>query len=284
MPEEQKKEHNKAKTMYARFAGMILTSMVLMYLFTYLNTFAWDHVAFSEQRVYMTLTMTAMMATVMLSFMRHMLTNRRVNLAIYAGSVVLFVVALWLVRSQVTVQDVSYMKAMIPHHSIAILTSKRAQISDPRVRELADEIIDSQLREISMMKVLIENIESHGTQAPGDRETKRATRMATTPRATDPAGRSLQDHGGSSEKGDKAGEEAPGGANLKVEDESFTAGPRRLLDVRFSPDGEALYIADFGALAVKGGAMPVPKTGVIWRVVPQNVRPTRPPTKLSPPR
>ncbi|MHB8995914.1 MAG: PQQ-dependent sugar dehydrogenase [Armatimonadota bacterium] len=171
MAQEQKTEHRQKGGMYARFGGMIITSTVLMYVFTYLNTFAWNHVHFSEERAYVTLTMTAMMAAVMLSFMLPMLGKRRVNLGIYAGSAVLFIVALWLVRSQVTVQDVAYMKSMIPHHSIAILTSERAQISDPRVRELADEIIAAQRREISMMKVLINDIEAHGKQEPKDKET-----------------------------------------------------------------------------------------------------------------
>lgn len=162
------KDHALPK-MYLRYAGMIATASVPMYAFTYLNTFAWNHLFFSEERVYMTLTMTAMMAVVMLSFMLPMLKNRRVNLFIYAGSAVLFVIALWLVRSQATIQDVSYMKAMIPHHSIAILTSTRAQISDPRVRELADEIIASQRREISEMKVLVEDIEAHGEKKPEER-------------------------------------------------------------------------------------------------------------------
>jgi len=146
--------------MYLRYAGMIATESVLMYIFTYLNTFAWNHLFFSEVRVYMTLTMTSMMAVVMLSFMRPMLKSRRINLLIYVSSAVLFVVALWLIRSQVTIQDVSYMKAMIPHHSIAILTSTRAQISDPKVRELADEIIASQRREISEMMILIKEIQT----------------------------------------------------------------------------------------------------------------------------
>jgi uncharacterized protein (DUF305 family) len=65
---------------------------------------------------------------------------------------------LWLVRSQITVDDVSYMKAMIPHHSIAIMTSKRAHISDPRVRKLADDIISAQIREIDEMKQLIQEL------------------------------------------------------------------------------------------------------------------------------
>lgn len=67
--------------------------------------------------------------------------------------------ALWVVRSQVTIDDTDYMKAMIPHHSIAIMTSERAQINDPRVRQLADEIIKAQRREIAEMKQLIDDLE-----------------------------------------------------------------------------------------------------------------------------
>jgi hypothetical protein len=179
----------KGGIMYVRFAGMIATSAVLMYAFTYLNTFQWDHLSFSEERVYMTLTMTAMMAVVMLSFMLTMLKKRWVNLGIYAGSALLFAVALWLIRSQTTVQDIAYMKSMIPHHSIAILTSTRARISDPRVRELADEIIAAQRREISMMKVLINDIESHGEQASKERA---VATMRLGPKVPSPAAAAVE--------------------------------------------------------------------------------------------
>jgi uncharacterized protein (DUF305 family) len=85
-----------------------------------------------------------------------------VNAAIFLGSAVVLVLALWLVRSQATVEQVSYMKAMIPHHSIAILTSERAHITDPRVRKLADQIIETQRKEILEMKALIQELENKG--------------------------------------------------------------------------------------------------------------------------
>lgn len=144
---------------YARFAAMIATSTVAMYALTYLNTYQLDHVFVSEMRLYMALIMGSAMAVIMLSFMLHMHPNRRVNLAIYLGSAVVFALALWLVRSQALVGQVSYMRAMIPHHSIAILTSERAEITDPRVRQLADEIIAAQRREIDEMKALIAELE-----------------------------------------------------------------------------------------------------------------------------
>jgi len=145
---------------YAKFGAMIVTSTVVMFGLMYLNTYQLDHVFFSETRTYMALVMGATMAAIMLGFMLRMHANPRANTAIFLGSAVVFAGALWLVRSQATVDDVSYMKAMIPHHSIAILTSERARITDPRVRKLADTIIESQRREISEMKALITDLET----------------------------------------------------------------------------------------------------------------------------
>ncbi|HUF16962.1 MAG TPA: DUF305 domain-containing protein [Thermoanaerobaculia bacterium] len=146
--------------MYAKFGAMIATSTIVMLGLMYLNTYQLDHVFFSETRIYMALMMGAAMAIVMLSFMLKMYENRRMNIGIYVGSAVVFILALWLVRSQATVGQVSYMKAMIPHHSIAILTSSRAEITDPRVRKLADEIMQAQREEIAEMKALINDLES----------------------------------------------------------------------------------------------------------------------------
>lgn len=144
---------------YKRFFAMIATSTVVMFVLMYFNTYAFDHVHFSQTRFWMAFVMGAAMAIVMLSFMLNMYKDKRLNIGIFAGSALLFVAALWLVRSQQTVDDAAYMRAMIPHHSIAILTSERAQISDPRVRQLADEIIEAQRREIAEMKELIADLE-----------------------------------------------------------------------------------------------------------------------------
>ena len=145
---------------YLRFGAMIAVSTVVMFGLMYLNTYTSDHVFFSQTRAWMALVMGAVMAMIMLAFMLHMYKNRRANVAITATSVAVFAGALFLVRSQATVDDSAWMKAMIPHHSIAILTSRRADIRDPRVRQLADSIIEAQLREIAEMKQLIIDLES----------------------------------------------------------------------------------------------------------------------------
>ncbi|MFT6447650.1 MAG: hypothetical protein ACJA1J_003923 [Sulfitobacter pontiacus] len=145
---------------------MIITSTVVMFGLMYLNTYAIDHVFFSETRSYMALYMGAVMAVIMLAFMLGMYSNRGVNIAIFAGSALVFAVSLFLVRSQSTVDDTAWMHAMIPHHSIAILTSERANISDPRVRKLADDIIEAQRLEIDEMKALIADLEGGPAATP----------------------------------------------------------------------------------------------------------------------
>lgn len=146
---------------YKHFAAMIATSTVVMFGLMYLNTYAIEHARFSQTRMWMALVMGAGMAPIMLLFMLKMYSDKRANIAILATSIAVFAGALWLVRSQETVSDVAYMKAMIPHHSIAIMTSRRAHIRDPRVRELADGIIEAQVREIAEMEALIGDLEAH---------------------------------------------------------------------------------------------------------------------------
>jgi len=174
---------------YIRFGLMIVTSTVVMFVLMYLNTYAWEHVFFSETRTYMAIMMGATMAVIMLAYMLGMYTNKRRNLAIFTGAVIVFALSLWLVRSQATVSGASYMRAMIPHHSIAIMTSERAQIRDPRVRKLADEIIEAQRREIAEMRYLIaevadgntvENIYRDPPAAPGTVEDALANTLIST--------------------------------------------------------------------------------------------------------
>ena len=151
---------------YTRFFAMIATSTVIMFGLMYLNTYAFEHLYFSETRFYMTGIMAATMAVVMLTFMLGMYKSKAVNAAIYIGAIALFAGSLWLVRSQMTVQDVSWMRAMIPHHSIAILTSERAELSDPRVQALAQDIIEAQRLEIAEMQALIADLQGGPAATP----------------------------------------------------------------------------------------------------------------------
>ena len=151
--------HQQGMNPYLKFTLMIVTSTVVMFIMMYFNTYKLDHVYFSETRAYMALYMGAVMAIIMLAFMTNMYKKTKINLMVYGVSVVLFAFGLWGVRSQQTVDQVDWMQAMIPHHSIAILTSSRADIEDPRVQKLADDIIEAQKREIGEMQALIAELE-----------------------------------------------------------------------------------------------------------------------------
>jgi len=146
---------------YAKFFIILGLSFIAMYITMYLNTYQIDHVYFSLTRFYMTCLGIAAMAVIMLSLMLNMYKNKKKNIAIYVGSLVLFLSALGLVRAQSPIiGDVLWMKAMIPHHSIAILTSERADIEDPEVKKLAEDIIKAQKKEILEMKRMIERLEN----------------------------------------------------------------------------------------------------------------------------
>ncbi|AEE25362.1 protein of unknown function DUF305 (plasmid) [Glaciecola sp. 4H-3-7+YE-5] len=159
---------------YLKFILMIATSTLVMFGLMYLNSYQFSHVFFSETRTYMAIYMGAAMALVMLLFMLNMYKDKKKNATIFIASIITFSAALFLVRSQVTVDDQSWMSAMIPHHSIAILTSERANIKDKRVQQLATNIIEAQRREIKEMKWLLEDIEKNGVASSEAEASRRA--------------------------------------------------------------------------------------------------------------
>lgn len=150
---------------YNRFMLMILASTLVMFILMYVNTYSIDHVFWSETRFWMAFVMGAAMMVVMLLFMWSMYESTAKNIVILGVAGMVFAIGLWLVRSQTSVTDTEYMAAMIPHHSIAIMTSERAHLRDPRVRKLAHDIILAQRREIAQMRYLIDDIEKNGIRA-----------------------------------------------------------------------------------------------------------------------
>jgi hypothetical protein len=147
------------KNNYRVFFTMLAISFVIMYSVMYLNVYKLNHVYLSLTRVYMTLLMVSPMAVFMILLMAHMYHDRKANRIIIISSITVFILALILLRTQTPINDVQYMKAMIPHHSSAILTSREANIEDPEVKELSRQIIESQEAEIKQMKNILKRIE-----------------------------------------------------------------------------------------------------------------------------
>ena len=144
---------------YRKFVLMLGTSFVIMYTVMFLNVDSPDHIYLSITRLYMTLLMVSPMALLMLAFMPGMYKNRRLNGIIITVSISVFIATFAFLRNQTFISDTHYMKAMIPHHSSAILTSENAHIQDPEVRKLADDIIKAQEKEIAQMKAMLQRLD-----------------------------------------------------------------------------------------------------------------------------
>jgi hypothetical protein len=154
-------EHMKGMS-WARFAAMIATSTFIMFFLMYQLVYSLDHAMFSVNRLIASLVMGCVMTVVMLGFMWPMYKGMGTKLVVLVMAALVGVILLSVNRRQVLIRDVSFMKSMIPHHSIAINNARKARISDPRVRRLADEIIESQVREIAQMQLLLDDIARHG--------------------------------------------------------------------------------------------------------------------------
>lgn len=160
---KQMDEHRKMMAMsWGRFLAMIATSTVIMFFLMYQLIYSLDHAMLSINRLVASLVMGCVMSVVMLSFMWSMYRGRTIKLAVLVGATAGAVILLFVNRTQAVISDVAFMKSMIPHHSIAINNARKASITDPRVRRLADGIIESQVREIAEMKLLIEDIDREG--------------------------------------------------------------------------------------------------------------------------
>ncbi len=153
---------------WGKFAAMVVTSVVIMFFLMYQLVYSLDHAMFSLNRLVASLVMGCVMAIVMLGFMWPMYRGTGTKIGVVVVAALLGATLLFMNRSQTFIEDVSFMKSMIPHHSIAINNARKASISDPRVRKLADGIIESQIREIAEMKLLIEVIARNGERGKAE--------------------------------------------------------------------------------------------------------------------
>ncbi len=144
---------------YLKLAIMMATSFVIMYAIMFANVDQLDHIMLSTTRTYMTILMIAPMTIMMLLFMRKMYAKKTLNYFLLTLTLVVGSSAYYMLREQILVDDVAYMKAMIPHHSSAIMVSEKAHFSDPETQQLAKDIIEAQKREIAQMKEIIQRLE-----------------------------------------------------------------------------------------------------------------------------
>ena len=150
-------EHS-SKNSYLKLGAELLIHFVIMYLVMYTMIASLSHFRVNLNNLYMTLMMVTPMALLMLVLMRHMYPSKRVNIIIAATAIAMFALSFWGMRTQMAVSDTEFLRSMIPHHSGAILMCREATISDPEVRQLCDEIVESQEREIAQMEAILDRM------------------------------------------------------------------------------------------------------------------------------
>lgn len=160
--EQSKSMSGKQGMSYSKFMFMLLISFLIMYVVMFLNMDQLSHYHTSTTRIYMAILMVAPMAVVMLLMMGKMYPSKKTNMGIILTAIVVFVLVLTGLRTQTPIEDVQYMKAMIPHHSSAIMVSKHATIKDPEVKKLSEQIIQSQEKEIAEMEAMIDRLSKGG--------------------------------------------------------------------------------------------------------------------------
>lgn len=144
-----------ARKNYRMLAVASVGMLILMYLIMFTMIYSWGEFVQNINFFYMAVMMATPMVVMMPLMMGSMYPDRKVNLAIIIGGAVLFVLAFIAIRGQLLVGNEQFLRSMIPHHSGAILMCERSNISDPQIKSLCGEIIESQKREIDEMKQIM---------------------------------------------------------------------------------------------------------------------------------
>ncbi len=140
---------------YRGLAVEIVLDFIVMYFVMYTMIATVAHFRFNLNNVYMTLMMVAPMTVIMLVSMRSMFPSRRINLAVGAAAILVFAVSFVGMRTQAGIGNAEFLRAMIPHHSGAILMCEQASLTDPEIKALCGDIVASQRKEIAQMEALL---------------------------------------------------------------------------------------------------------------------------------
>ena len=146
---------HKGQNHYGRLAIELTLDFVVMYLVMFTMIATLSHFRFNLNNVYMTLMMVAPMTIIMLVSMRSMFPSQRLNGLIIAGATAVFLLSFLGMRTQAGIGNSEFLRAMIPHHSGAIMMCEQASITDPEILALCQEITKSQKAEIAQMEAIL---------------------------------------------------------------------------------------------------------------------------------
>lgn len=149
------KEHNKH---YKHLLIMAILSFIAMYILMYAMVDTFSNVFMNVNQFYMAGLMASPMVIIELIIMRAMYMNKKLNMLLIAVSAILLFGFYVLIRQQAGVGDKQFLKSMIPHHAGAILMCEEANITDPEIKKLCEQINSSQKAEIAQMKAKLSEL------------------------------------------------------------------------------------------------------------------------------
>lgn len=152
--------HNMEAQHYKKLLVMIILSFAAMFFLMYAMVDHLSNVVLNMNQVYMATLMTSAMIILELLIMGGMYKNKKRNIIILVVGILVGIFSFMAIRQQYLVGDKQFLKSMIPHHAAAILMVEKADLTDPEVKQLAQEIISSQQKEIDFMKAKIKALEA----------------------------------------------------------------------------------------------------------------------------
>lgn len=158
MKHEDHAHQEKSKSPYRDLGIMTAAHIGIMYVAMFAMIDRAGYFYNNTNMLYMALLMAAPVTLIMVFSMRHMYPDARINMAVGLACVLLTAGSFYAIRAQIGVGDAQFIRAMIPHHSGAILMCREATISDPELTQLCKGIIESQQREIDQMEAILERL------------------------------------------------------------------------------------------------------------------------------
>jgi uncharacterized protein (DUF305 family) len=135
-----------------RLLAMGLLHFLIMYFLMFSMVHSRSNVLPSLNQAYMAAIMTAPMLALEALLMGSMYKSKLGLKAILWGSIFAFVLFFLFIRNQTLIKDKEFLLSMIPHHSGAILMCEQSDLTDPEIKQLCTQIIESQQEEIDIMQ------------------------------------------------------------------------------------------------------------------------------------
>ena len=141
------------------FWMMVVASFIIQFfIMSLIMSNSVSNITFSVGKFYISVIMALLMG--LIEVIMHDYHMHLFSLPYYLSLAIALSLFLYLYKTQQYILDEDYLKEMIEHHSMALLTSEEIlqKTKSERVRKLAENIVSTQEAEIKYMKQMLTNM------------------------------------------------------------------------------------------------------------------------------